>query len=401
MDKGQPVLLGPGLHQWQSPTLRFVEHVDLNSNVIRIGPMTLVTVDEGYEAITEDNGQQKILEGGTAHLLTHRNWKFQKFVSKKINSDNLPKITATSADNVVIDVEATIVWRVTDVETAGINACATISTGGSDEVLRVDDVARLRSVVLKQSEASLAAYIGSVDYSSRFALAAAVQSAKSRRQNKVKASDERPEDGADDEEAVASESLFTPDTLAATVAHANAPCSTYGVTLLSINVVSAVPSSELLQSALSQGAVAAAEAQKFETVARGKASAAKIEAQGAKDAEIARAKGDAESEQIRAEGSRKAADLLQGSSTAIRFQMVEKTGQALSDKSTFFFPSGRARAATGKANLVAKPPGRGPGLLQRLLAPKRRRQQLESVAGPPALGVQARVAGDTNQMEAQ
>lgn len=171
MDKGEPVLLGPGLHQWQSQTLQFVEMVDLNSNVIRLGPMTLVTVDEGYEAITEDNGLQKILEGGTAHLLMHRNWKFQKFVSKKINSDDLKHFKATSADNVVIDVGATVMWRVTDVETAGVHACETILSSGG-EARAVDDVAKLRGDVLNQAEASLAAYIGSIHYSARFGIAA-------------------------------------------------------------------------------------------------------------------------------------------------------------------------------------------------------------------------------------
>jgi hypothetical protein len=57
------------------------------------------------------------------------------------------------------------------------------------------------------------------------------------------------------------------------VTHANEITSTYGVTILSINVVAAVPAAKELQSSLAQGAVAAAEAQKFETVARGKAAA--------------------------------------------------------------------------------------------------------------------------------
>jgi hypothetical protein len=57
------------------------------------------------------------------------------------------------------------------------------------------------------------------------------------------------------------------------VAHANEITSTYGVTIISINVVAAVPAAKELQSSLAQGAVAAAEAQKFETVARGKAAA--------------------------------------------------------------------------------------------------------------------------------
>lgn len=60
LDKGQPVLLPPGLHQWKSATMQFIKCFDLNNNVIRMGPLTLVTVDEGYAAVTEDNGQQKV-----------------------------------------------------------------------------------------------------------------------------------------------------------------------------------------------------------------------------------------------------------------------------------------------------------------------------------------------------
>ena len=59
--------------------------------------------------------------------------------------------------------------------------------------------------------------------------------------------------------------------------HALAACPQ----IISINVVAAVPADKSLMVSLAQGAVAAAEAQKFETVAAGKAAAAKIEAKGA------------------------------------------------------------------------------------------------------------------------
>ena len=35
---------------------------------------------------------QMILGGGTVHLLTHRNWKFEKFISQKIQTNNLEQI---------------------------------------------------------------------------------------------------------------------------------------------------------------------------------------------------------------------------------------------------------------------------------------------------------------------
>jgi len=86
MDRGQPVLLPPGLHQWKSDTLQFVRHIDLQDHIIKIGPYTLLTVDEGYAAVTQNNGRQVILPGGEVHLLDHKNWKFEKFMTMKIQT---------------------------------------------------------------------------------------------------------------------------------------------------------------------------------------------------------------------------------------------------------------------------------------------------------------------------
>merc|ERR1719231_1949672 len=171
-DQGQPILLPPGLHQWRSPTMNFVRAFDLNNNVIRLGPFTLVTVDSGYSAVTEDNGEQKILKGGHTYLLTHRNWKFQKYIPQKIQSSTLKRIEATSADNVLMAVDATVIWRITDVETAALDSAETIhkdgsDTGGND----LGSLTKLTNDVLKQAEASLAAFIGAVEYSSTFSVA--------------------------------------------------------------------------------------------------------------------------------------------------------------------------------------------------------------------------------------
>merc|ERR1711988_1176812 len=112
--------------------MNYVKAFDLNNNVIKMGPLTLVTVDSGYSAVTEDNGEQKILKGGATYLLTHRNWKFQKYVPQKIQSSNLKRIEATSADNVLMAVDATVIWRITNVEAAALNAGETIKNDGSE-----------------------------------------------------------------------------------------------------------------------------------------------------------------------------------------------------------------------------------------------------------------------------
>jgi len=327
-------LLPPGLHQWRSPTMIFEKAFDLNNNVIRMGPLTMVTVDSGYAAVTEDNGEQKILRGGLTYLLTHRNWKFQKYIPEKIQSSNLKRIEATSADNVLMAVDATVIWRITDVATAALNSAETISKSGSDQDMSdLGSLTKLTNDVLKQAEASLAAFIGAVEYSSTFHVAAAVAHPPS-----VAVIEGFEPEGETTKSHVSKASpLFDLARLQTCVDHANAVTATYGVTITSINVVAAVPADKTLMVSLAQGAVAAAEAQKFETVAAGKAAAAKIEARGEAEAEVLRARGAADAERVRAEGHKAAADLLSENDVAVRLAQIDHTGQALDKSKAFFF----------------------------------------------------------------
>merc|ERR1712188_184790 len=121
---------------------------------------------------------------------------------------------------------------------------------------------------------------------------------------------------------------FDGSRMASAVEAANAITSTYGVTILSINIISAVPADHDLQQALARGAVASADAERAETVARGEAKAVRI-----------RAEADAEAERIRAEGARSAADTLSESSVAVDLTRIGKVGEALQGggTSTLFF----------------------------------------------------------------
>ena len=182
----------------------------------------------------------------------------------------MKRIEATSADNVLMAVDATVIWRITNVDIAAKNSAETISAGGQDMSASSDigDIGKLTNDVLKQAEASLAAFIGAVQYSDTFNVATVVQKGV----EPPLADATAAEDPAGDHAAVAQKSspLFDIDRLQTCVDHANAVTATYGVSIISINIVAAVPSDRTLQSSLAQGAVAAAEAQKFETVARGR-----------------------------------------------------------------------------------------------------------------------------------
>jgi hypothetical protein len=65
--------------------------------------------------------------------------------------------------------------------------------------------------------------------------------------------------------------MFTGRVLVTALEHANRVTMTYGIEVMSINVISASPKDQDLQTALASGAVASAQALQAETQARGQA----------------------------------------------------------------------------------------------------------------------------------
>lgn len=359
MDRGQPVLLPPGLHQWNSPTMEWKELIDLSTSMIRLGPYTLITVDEGYSAVTQDNGQQKILEGGRAYMLTHRNWKFEKFITQKLQTNDVGPITVTTGDNVPLETTATVNWRIEDVVLAARMAANTMpgataqhsgQRGGVVQVAtgvepHLFDITKLRQDVLRQVTASLAAFVGSVSYSSHGGAALSRSVAGPARKSSgaggfgslTAEPDHEPGDDKDGAKA-----LFDREKLDSSVEHANEICGQYGVKILSINLISAYPADRSLLEALSQGAVATVAAEQTETAARGESNALLLRARAEAESERIRAEGHAAAEAICAEGSLKAAKLLEDSEVATTIAKLRASGTALGEgkANSFFFGLG-------------------------------------------------------------
>ena len=82
----------------------------------------------------------------------------------KIQTDDLEKIKATSADNIEMEVTSTMNWKITDVITAATNAAETMASSGIAGDVSAD-ITKLRMDVRKQAIASLAGFIGGVNYS--------------------------------------------------------------------------------------------------------------------------------------------------------------------------------------------------------------------------------------------
>jgi hypothetical protein len=209
-----------------------------------LGPWTLLTIDQGYMAVTQDNGEQVILDGGSVYLLTHRNWKFEKFVSTKIQTNELRRIEAASADNVIMLVDATVLWRISDVETAVRMSAETMSSDGKKTPQTIE---KLRNDVLKQAEASLAFFVGTINFSDSMAAAAMNQRSKTTSGEFPVAVAEREPQPTGQTPPVVEFNLYNNDKLDDAVSHANEITSTYGVEIISINIISAIPGDKKLQ----------------------------------------------------------------------------------------------------------------------------------------------------------
>ena len=128
---------------------------------------------------------------------------------------------------------------------------------------------------------------------------------------------------------------------------------TPGISILSINIISANPVDVALTRALASGAVAAAEALQAETAARGKAKAlqiaaqaqaqaTKIAAQAQAQATKLEAEGDAGAIRLRAAAEKDAATLLESSEVAVDLAKIRASAEGLqsANNTKFFFAEG-------------------------------------------------------------
>ena len=267
-----------------------------------------------------------------------RNHKFEKFVSTKIQTDELKRIEAASADNVIMLVDATVLWRVADVDTAVRMSVKTMNSDGSKAQ---KDTSKLRNDILKQAEASLAYFVGTINFSDSMAAAAMTQRSRDHERDfpMAEAHPTGQTSNGSDQPSVEF-NLYNNEKLDDAVSHANEITKTYGVEIISINIISAIPGDKKLQESLAAGAVAAAEAQMMETTAQGKSRAIKIEAKAQAEQTMILAKADADAEILRAEGAKQAADMLATNPVSVDLAKIERTGRALAGEgnhASFFF----------------------------------------------------------------
>jgi regulator of protease activity HflC (stomatin/prohibitin superfamily) len=298
---------------------------------------------------------QVVLDGGKTHLLTHQKWRFEKFITLKVQTDDLERIRAASADNVIMEVNSTVVWRIKDVRLAATMGAETMAHTNREAISA--DIVKLRRDVLKQAIASLAGFIGSVNYSDSFHVAAAAQ--RNMETAEVVYVGELPSTGSVHEKGNTDNPMFDAEGMSEAVTNANRIVNTFGVEIICINIISANPVDDKLTASLATGAVASAQALQAETQARGMAKAMKIQAEAMAitrkidadsqalaalvkaradgEAETLRAEGSKAAEILRAEGSNQAAALLESSTLAATLETIKQSALAIKKSDKFFF----------------------------------------------------------------
>jgi len=224
---------------------------------------------------------------------------------------------------------------VEDATQAARMAADTVSHAESNHVVGVGDKSRLRQDVLKQSVASLAAAIGSIRYADDKHISA--NEKVSIETSNILPTQLEPRSADSDEGACGVSQIFSVQQMSSAVQHANEICLQYGVSIVSISVISAVPIDKQLEQTLTAGAVAAAGAQQAEIAARGNAKARLIDAHSCAAAKRIQAQAAADAEVSHAQGKKDAAALLETSQIAVDLAKLEKTGAVLGNKTTFFF----------------------------------------------------------------
>lgn len=284
-------------------------------------------------------------------------------MTQKIQTNELQRIEATSADNVMMHTDATVVWKITNVYAAAKFSAETMRQDGAsnDSTMGHSDIDKLRNDVLKQATASLASFIGEIRYSDSFHISAAGSNVFTAQPSGTVATGMPtdpeaqqvaeqvvPEDESGQDRNAMCSAIFDGARMSSALEAANVITITYGVEVLSINIISAIPADPALQQALAKGAVASADAERAETVAKGEAKAA-----------LTRARAEAEGEKIRAEGAKLAADMISSNPLAVELAKINSVGTAIqgSGTSTLFFGADAASLSGLMSNPAVLRPG--------------------------------------------
>lgn len=109
---GETIILEPGRHILVAPHM-FQAAKDITANVVDLGPIKRITVDEGHVGISYDAGKLEVLLPGL-HIRKSPTFRFREFVSVQEQVRHLEPLKVNTNDGIAILVNAIITYRVED-----------------------------------------------------------------------------------------------------------------------------------------------------------------------------------------------------------------------------------------------------------------------------------------------
>ena len=300
---GRSVIMGPGVHMWADEGLHLEGVYDLQSALIRLGPMQLVRITDDNVGISLNNGQVKILEGGKTHLLTHRGHTFCKLLPLKPQTHDLKDkeghdLELMSEGGIPCKMKVNVVWKITDPLLAAKNACDLITVtsaengAGRSHAVGLGqaslDISTLKATVFQQAIKALAARVAGTS------LTGDAMPAQVRKGKEVMSADV---DSVLDRRLIhysgGTAGLLSQESQSQITSEANGFCRKIGVEIMQVNVVEALPAKSILDQ-LARQTQAQVQKSTDVTVAEGQAAAAVEKAKGQAAAAIEAAKGEAD-----------------------------------------------------------------------------------------------------------
>lgn len=252
----------------------------------------------------------------------------------------------STADNILMNMDATVVWRVKDAEKAAVMVTDTMVPGGGggnssisaslSMTMSVEEdvgsLSKLRRDVLKQTLSSIARFVSGVNYADYFHYVNSIKSSRNGMGSsngstggggsttgmvvgrKIKIDED---DSTSQSQMTIENPMFDIQSLEAVVAETTRVTSQFGVEIMGVSIISAHPVDQTIMNSISSSAVRAraveieAEAASVSTniTAEAAAKAVLIKARAEAQADILRSDGAKESSILKAEGDKEVSKL--------------------------------------------------------------------------------------------
>ena len=111
-DGDKPLLLSPGVYTRVSPVFSFKKAVNVDQQIVRLNPFTVVTTFTSQVGVAYKRGVLAVLQPGTTILSAEHNEEFVGFLEMTEQVRDLKMIEILTSDGLAVGVHGSISFRI-------------------------------------------------------------------------------------------------------------------------------------------------------------------------------------------------------------------------------------------------------------------------------------------------